>query len=111
MDVGTGLALLGTAKLAERLIGPTVDYIGQGINTWTEKKVNNLRTIFSKAIEKAGDKLDEDGSVPPRVLNGILNEGAFCEDLLTAEYFSGVLTSSRTSTGRDDRELTTIVFH
>jgi len=36
MEVGTGLALLGSAHLVVKLLGPTADYIGSGIKTWTE---------------------------------------------------------------------------
>ena len=41
--------------------------------------------------------------VPPRVLKGIVNEGAFCEDSIAAEYLGGVLASSRGTGSRDDR--------
>ena len=33
----------------------------------------------------------------------VLNEGSFCDDPLTAEYFGGVLASSRSDVSRDDR--------
>jgi len=37
------------------------------------------------------------------VLKGILEEGSFCDDSLAAEYFGGVLASSRSGVLRDDR--------
>ena len=37
------------------------------------------------------------------MLKGVLEEGPFCDDELGAEYFGGVLASSRTAAGRDDR--------
>lgn len=103
MDIGTGLALFGTAKLVERLLGPTADYIGEGIGRCTEKQIENLRLIFAKAINKAAPELDEEGAVPPKVLKGILAEGPFCDDRLSAEYFGGALASSRSKILRDDR--------
>jgi len=50
--------------------------------------------------------LNEPGQVNPRVLKSIIDEARFCEDQLTLEYFAGVLASSRTENGRDDRGLT-----
>lgn len=103
MELGTGLALLGAAKLAEKLLGPTAAYIGEGVKTWTEKRTQNVRRIFEIAIMKAGNKLEKDGAVPPKVLKGVLDEGSFCEDFLAAEYFGGILASSRSGVTRDDR--------
>jgi hypothetical protein len=106
MDVGTGLALLGGAKLVEKLLGPTADYIGDGLKEWSTRRVDNVNRIFRHAISKAGEKLDEPGAIPPRVLKGVLDEGAFCDDELAAEYFGGVLASSRSPDSRDDRGAT-----
>jgi hypothetical protein len=107
MEPGTGLAILGSAlggaKLVEKLLGPTAEYIGGGIQSWTERRVNNVAKIFSKATEKLGERIDEPGSIPPRVLKEVLNEGSFCDDPLTAEYFGGVLASSRSPVTREDR--------
>lgn len=55
MEIGTGLALFGAAKLIEKLLGPTADYIGKGIRTWAEKCVNNIREIFSVATVRIDD--------------------------------------------------------
>jgi hypothetical protein len=107
MDPGTGLTILGTAigsaKLLEKMLGPTAEYIGGGIRSWTERRVNNVSKIFTIAKEKLGDRIEEPGLIPPRVLKEILDEGSFCEDSLTAEYFGGVLASSRSEIKRDDR--------
>lgn len=107
MDVGTGLTILGTslgsAKLVEKLLGPTADYVGEGIKHWTEKRVNNVNRIFEIATKKLGGRIEEPGAVPPRVLKGVLDEGSYCDDFLAAEYFGGVLASSRSGVPRDDR--------
>ena len=107
MEPGTGLAILGSAlggaKLVEKMLGPTAEYIGSGLRDWTERRVNNVANIFTKAKEKLGNRIDEPGAVPPRVLKEILNEGSFCDDPLTTEYFGGVLASSRSQVSRDDR--------
>jgi len=107
MEPGTGLAILGSAlggvKLVEKMLGPTAEYIGVGIRNWTERRVNNVANIFVKAREKLGSRIEEPGAIPPRVLKEILDEGSFCDDPLTAEYFGGVLASSRSNVSRDDR--------
>ncbi len=107
VDVGTGLAILGSsgigAPLILKLLGPTADYLGEGVRSWTEKRVNNVRRIFTIAVRRLGNRIDEEGGVPPRALEGIVREGSFCEDEIAAEYFGGVLASSRSSMSRDDR--------
>jgi len=107
MDPGTGLTLLGGAlgsvKVVEKILGPTADYLGAGMRDWTEQRVKNVGRVFENAKKKLGDRIDGPGKVPPKVLKGILGEGAYCEDEVAADYFGGVLASSRTEVGRDDR--------
>jgi len=107
LEPGTGLAILGSAlggaKLVEKMLGPTAEYIGGGIRNWTERRINNVANIFSRARDKLGTRIEEPGAIPPRVLKDVLDEGSFCDDPLTAEYFGGVLASSRSQISRDDR--------
>ena len=107
MEPGTGLAILGSAigsaKLAEKILGPTAEYLGEGLKDWTKKSVENVGKIFANAADKLGEEIDEPGAVPPKVLKGILQEGPFCDDDLATEYFGGVLASSRNETPRDNR--------
>lgn len=106
MDLGTGLALFGSAQVVEKLLGPTAAYIGTGVKDWTERRVQNVSAIFANAARKLGAQLDNDGAVPPKVLKEILAEGSFSEDAIATEYFGGVLASSRTNVARDDRAAT-----
>lgn len=105
MDAPGGeLVALGTsAPLALKVLGPTADYVGQGLQSWTENRVNNVRAIFEIAGRKLGDKLDSPGEVPPRMVKEVLDEGSYRSDELGVEYFGGLLASSRTGTPRDDR--------
>lgn len=103
MDVGTGLALLGPSQIVAKLLGPTADYLGSGMKEWTEKSVSNVKSIISHAVKKIGTKIDETGSVPPKVLKTILADGPFCDDHVAQEYYGGVLASARTGVSRDDR--------
>lgn len=110
MDAGTGLTILGStiggAKLIEKLLGPTADYVGDGLKNWAEKRIENTGRIFQKAARKLDQKIEGRGSVPPKVLKEVLDEGSYCDDELTAEYFGGVLASSRSGVSRDDRAAT-----
>ena len=97
-----GLGVLAI-PLAMKLLGPTADYLGGELRALAEKRLQNIQNIFSSATNKLQGKLDEPGQVPPKVLKVILNDGSYCDDALSVEYFGGVLASSRTVTGRDDR--------
>ena len=103
IEVGTGLAILGSAKVIEKILGPTSDYIGEHLKEWTEKSVTNIANIFKNTEKKLGEKINNEGKVPPKVLKGILFDGAWCEEELQVEYFGGVLASSRSGISRDDR--------
>jgi hypothetical protein len=107
METATGLTVLGTAigsaKVVEKILGPTADYLGLGIRDWAQRRIENVGRIFENAQKKLGARLEEPGTVPPKVLKGILDEGSFCDDELAGEYFGGVLASSRSEVGRDDR--------
>ncbi len=110
MEPETALVVGGVAiaskDLLVKLLGPTADYLGGELKLWTQKKAENLKHIFAAAERKLGDKIEEEGAVPLRVLKGVVEEGTYCDDPLTAEYFGGVLASSRSGVSRDDRGAT-----
>ncbi|WP_210130736.1 hypothetical protein [Stenotrophomonas rhizophila] len=105
------MTLIGAGALAtylakdslQKILGPTSEYLGDGLRDLTKRRVENIGRIFRNAEEKLGDRIDSPGEVPPRVLKVVLNEGSYCDDELAAEYFGGVLASSRTGISRDDR--------
>ncbi len=102
IGLGAIAAYLGKDGL-EKLLGPTADYLGTGLRDLAQRRVENIGRIFKNAQEKLGSKIEQPGEVPPRVLKAILDEGSFCDDGIAAEYLGGVLASSRTDLGRDDR--------
>lgn len=103
MELGSGLALFGSAKLVEKLLGPTCEYLGQNLQQLTKRMHENIAKIFVNAEVKLGDRINKDGKVPPKVLKSILENGAWCEEELQCEYFGGVLASYRSAISRDDR--------
>jgi len=104
--VGGGLALLASKDLLTKLLGPAAEYIGGEIKGLVEKGNLNIGDIFIKAYRKLGSDVEQPGAVNPRVLKNIFEDGRFCEDELAREYFAGVLASSRTKDGKDDRGVT-----
>jgi len=102
VGLGAIAAYLGKDGIA-KILGPTTEYIGEGLKDLTKRRIDNVGKIFRSAEEKLGDDINEPGTIPPKVLNVVINDGSFNDDDLALEYMGGVLASSRTKTGRDDR--------
>ena len=100
--VGTGIALLASKDLLNKVLGPTADYVGEEVKHLVERANVNLGTIFKSAERKLGSKVDSPGAVNPRVFKQIWDEGRFIEDELAAEYFGGLLASSRSPDGKNE---------
>lgn len=100
-----GAALRIGVPLIERVLGPTADYLGDELQSWTEHRLKNVARIFENASDKLDDVSSGPEGVPPRVLAHIVNEGSYCEDGVAVEYLGGVLASSRSGVSRDDRGL------
>ena len=103
LALGSGLA---GAKVLEKFLGPTAEYLGEGMRTLVKRRAETVQRIFAKGEAKLGDRINSPGAVPPRVLAGILNDGSYREDGVSIEYYGGVLASSRTPIPRDDRAAT-----
>jgi len=88
--------------LLTRALGPAADEIGLALARWTSFRVGNVERIALQTARLA-DKRGRTGSVPARVAHRILGDGSWSDDPVMVEYLSGVLASSRTPTGRDDR--------
>jgi len=99
---GAIAAYLGKDAI-EKLLGPTADYLGQGLRDLTQKRGETIGRIFGTAHSRLGERIEGPGTVPPKVLKVILDEGSFANDRLAVEYLGGILASSRTELGRDDR--------
>jgi hypothetical protein len=103
-DIVTGVAAYsGIKELAPRLLGPTCDYFGEGLRNLSTKGVSNVQRVFDSAARMLGPKLNTPGQVSPRVVKSIINEAYFCDSEVAAEYFGGILASSRTNNNRYDR--------
>ena len=97
----TGLTVAGVYA-AKKVLGPSLDALGQALGRLTEYRTRNL----GRVVENAAAKLpagDAEGAVPPRVAIRMLEEGSYADDDVVVEYLGGVLASSWSPTGRDDR--------
>lgn len=101
--VGAGLAVIGSKDILVKILGPTADYVGGEVKNFVTKCNVNLDNIFIRAQKKLDNRIDEDGQVSPRVLKHVIDEGRFCEDSIVADYYGGVLASSKSEIERDDR--------
>ena len=93
-----------TGTVLFRLLGPASEEIGK---RWQERIVamrrKNAEQIVQNATAKLGDKLEAPGAVPLRVVKEVINEGSYHDNPVAIEYYGGVLASSRTEDGQDDR--------
>ena len=66
IDSGTGLTILGSAiggaKVVEKILGPTSEFVGEQIKEWAVKKITNTANVFKNAEKKLGDKINQPGS-------------------------------------------------
>jgi hypothetical protein len=103
-DLPQWLALGGaSAWTARRVLGGSLDVIGETLERWTRVRLENVARITDNAAKKSGASLDSSGTVPARVAMRVFEEGSYSADDLVIEYLGGVLASSRTELGRDDR--------
>jgi hypothetical protein len=86
----------------QRILAPSADYIGAGVLQGTKATVNVVR-VLAAAARRLGSRLNQPGSVPPRVLKNVLDDAPWIEDELMAEYQGGILASSFGENSRDDR--------
>jgi len=93
------------AKLLYDVCGPTARYLGEESVLLAKVGVENLKNVFEKAHAKLVLLKKTDGSVPPRIIKNVLEQGYFCEDEVQATYLGGILASSKSSISRDDRAI------
>lgn len=85
-----------------RLLGPTADEMGAQLQEWYRRK--NVERVARRAEAKAGTGTA--GSIPLRVAAEVFEKAQWADDQFVSEYLSGVLASSRTPGGKDDRGVT-----
>lgn len=97
--VAAGIA--SGAYVAQKLFGKTLEEMGDDLNKVYK---SNRDKLLAKAAKKVADP--DDGAKPNlRVARDVVWNGAVTDDEVCAEYFGGLLASSRSTDGRDDSAL------
>jgi hypothetical protein len=89
--------------MLERVLGPTADLIGKDIAARYAESRMRATLRIAKAANAKMKPGTEDYFVSPRVAMRVLDEGSLADGAVTAEYFGGILASSRSPDGTDDR--------
>jgi hypothetical protein len=93
------------AFLVWKVLGPPAEAMGGALSELMDYAAANVGSVFRNAAHKLGDSIERPGAVPPRALGKILDEAAYSDEQIVVEYLGGVLASSRTPLGTDDRGL------
>jgi hypothetical protein len=100
--VSTSIVTLAAAHVLGESFTASADYLGVELKQCTEAAMQRFRRISSSAQRKLGRRLEEDGAVNPRVFKKVVDDGYFCSDGLSADYYGGFLASSHSKDGKDD---------
>lgn len=93
------LITTGTVALVgQKLLGKTFDIVGDDLS---RLYVSGRNKIIEKAIKKIKD--ENDGRTTNlRVTRDVFLSGSFTDEAICAEYFGGILASSRSDDGKED---------
>ena len=83
----------------KRLFGPVLEEYGEELRRWHVAR--RLNKIGDAAIRKV-ENLDDGRHPNLNVTHNVFMNGAFRDDEVSAEYFGGILASSRSEDGKDD---------
>lgn len=92
--ITTGTALV----IGKKLLGKTFDVVSADIAKLYEKGRDKIIEKASKKITNA----DDGKSANLRVTRDVFWNGSFTDESICAEYFGGILASSRSTEGKDD---------
>lgn len=99
VDATSAEAAKVAGNLLTRLLGPSADIVGA---QWAEAlKQKNLERLLRKTEKRAAGK-DDPGIANPRLASQVFEGAQFADDEVVAEYYSGILASSRDHLGRND---------
>lgn len=85
----------------KKVLGPTLSELGDDFKRLYAKGRDKMIAAASRKIEDV-----DDGKISNlRVAHNVLLNGAFSVEDICAEYFGGILASSRTADGKDDTSI------
>lgn len=96
-----GLIAVATAVALQKVLGPVSEEVGEEIRRIYKA---GREKILASAYRKL-ENPDDGKQANLRVAQDVLWNGAFTDDEVCAEYFGGILASSRSEDGKDDSNI------
>ena len=93
-----GAAIVSGAYAARKILGPTLDAMGEDL----KRLYAAGRDRVMSAAERKIEDLDDGKRANLRTARDVLWHGAVTEDVVSAEYYGGLLAASRSADGQDD---------
>jgi hypothetical protein len=95
---------IAAKALIDKLLGPSAEYVGRAAAELLQRFGNkNLHDIFMRMASKIAGGPDPDEFINAKVLKLAIEEGSFLDDEVSKEYYAGLLASSFSAGGADDR--------
>lgn len=94
----TAVAIGAGSWFGNKLLGPTCELIGNDLGQLYQKGRDR---IANNAIKKTKN-IDDGWEANLRVTRDVFWNGSFTDEAICAEYFGGILASSRSEDGKDD---------
>jgi hypothetical protein len=103
-DIPSAAAAVSGAWATRRILAPTLDKMGEQLrDRYSDFSSRNILGIITRTEKRLGSSKGDQQEFSPRVLLKVLDEGAYCNAPVMAEYFAGILAGSRSPGGIDDR--------
>ena len=91
---------LGGLGVGKRVLGPSLDELGESLRRLTERRLRNVGRVVQKA-NALSEGQPEEASPNLRAAFSIFQEAMVAEDEVVADYLGGVLASARGEGGDD----------
>lgn len=103
-------SVLGAGSLValRSLLGPAAHEVGEALRRWVEFRLRNVGRVAENAEGKSRALEQQPGTVSVRTAMAVFEAASYSDDELMADYLGGVLASSASPGGRDDRGVTWI---
>lgn len=95
---------VASAFALRKVLGPSLDAIGNALGDFSAYRLRNLFSIGEKVRERYDSDPDpSDSTIHPRVAKALLEEGSWLDDEVAQEYFAGMLIgASKDATSEGD---------
>ena len=99
VDLGLPVGIVAAAALGLKWVaGPSLQAVGKAFGEWTDIRTRNLLRLGARLNSRSDES---PGTVPPRLLYRVLEDGSWLDDDVAQEYLAGILVGAR-SPGDED---------